>query len=281
MTRSDRGRGGKRTPRPAPDRDRPRDREVRDTGNGEVVEGFHAVRELLRAGSRQVHEVWLVEDTAGATELAALAYEHGIRVRPVSGTQLAARARSEAPQGVIARAAPVSGVDVDALLEDPRAFLVAVDGVTDPGNLGAILRTAETAGVTGVVIARQRAARLGPTTLKAAAGAVEYLPISFVGGIPGFLEQARRAGVWSVGLDGDGDTDVDALAVADGPVVLVLGAEGRGLARLTRERCDVVASIPLRGRLESLNVSAAAAIGLHAIARRRPPDPPDGERRPL
>ncbi len=98
---------------------------------------------------------------------------------------------------------------------------------------------------------------------------MEYLPIAFVAGIPGFLDQARRAGVWSVGLDGGGDTDVDALTVADGPVVLVVGAEGRGLARLTRDRCDVVAAIPRRGHLESLNVSAAAAIGLHAVARRR------------
>ena len=188
MTRSDRGRRGARARRGAPDRER----DVRDTGNGEIVEGFHAVRELLRAGARTVYDVWLVEDTAGAAELAALAHEQGIRVRPVSATQLAARARSEAPQGVIARAAPVPAADVDALLGDPDAFLVAVDGVTDPGNLGAILRTAETAGVTGVVIARQRAARLGPTTLKAAAGAVEHLPVAFVGGIPGFLDQARR-----------------------------------------------------------------------------------------
>jgi 23S rRNA (guanosine2251-2'-O)-methyltransferase len=172
---------------------------------------------------------------------------------------------------VVARAEPITAARVDDLLADPAAFIVAVDGVTDPGNLGAILRTAETAGVTGVIIPKHRAAGLGPTVLKAAAGAAEYLPIAAVAGIPAFLEQAKRAGVWTVGLDADGTTTVTDLAVADGPVVVVLGAEGRGLARLTRDRCDLIASIPLHGRLESLNVAAAAAIALHAVAARREP----------
>ena len=123
--------------------------------------------------------------------------------------------------------------------------------------------------MTGLVLTRHRGARLGPTALKAAAGAAEYVPITTVAGVPGFLDQARRAGVWTVGLDGDGDADVGDLAVADAPVALVLGAEGRGLARLMRERCDVLAAIPMHGRLASLNVSAAAAIALHAVARRR------------
>ena len=240
-----------------------------DDLGGDQVEGFHSVRELLRAGKRSVREVWVVERANGAAEIEALAFDAGIRVRRVSPDQLDDRARSEAPQGVLARTEPVTPARVDDLLAAPDAFLVAVDGVTDPGNLGAILRTAETAGVTGLVMPRHRAARLGPTALKAAAGAVEYLPIASVGGIPTFLDQARRAGVWTVGLDAGGTTTVNDLAVADGPVVIVLGAEGRGLSRLTGERCDVIASIPLHGRLESLNVSAAAAIALHAVAARR------------
>ncbi len=240
-----------------------------DDLGGDQVEGFHSVRELLRAGKRSVREVWVVERANGAAEIEALAFDAGIRVRRVSPDQLEDRARSEAPQGVLARTEAVAPARVDDLLAAPDAFLVAVDGVTDPGNLGAILRTAETAGVTGLVMPRHRAARLGPTALKAAAGAVEYLPIASVGGIPTFLDQARRAGVWTVGLDAGGTTTVNDLAVADGPVVIVLGAEGRGLSRLTGERCDVIASIPLHGRLESLNVSAAAAIALHAVAARR------------
>jgi 23S rRNA (guanosine2251-2'-O)-methyltransferase len=235
----------------------------------EQVEGFHAVRELLRARRRTVREVWVVERGSGAEEITALAGAAGTRVRVVASVQLEERARSEAPQGVLAIAAPLLPVAVDDLLAAPDAFLVAIDGVTDPGNLGAVLRTAETAGVTGFVLTRHRAARLGPTALKAAAGAAEYVPIALVAGVPGFLDQARRAGVWTVGLDGAGTADVGDLAVADGPVAVVIGAEGRGLGRLTRERCDVLAAIPMHGRLASLNVSAAAAIALHAVARRR------------
>jgi 23S rRNA (guanosine2251-2'-O)-methyltransferase len=236
---------------------------------GEQVEGFHAVRELLRARRRAVREVWTVERDGGGGEIAKLAASAGVRVRLVTAAQLEERARSEAPQGLVAFAAPVPIAPVHDLVGASDAFLVVVDGITDPGNLGAILRTAETAGVTGVVLPRHRAARLGPAALKAAAGAAEYVPITAVAGVPGFLEQARRAGVWTVGLDGDGTADVGELAVADAPVAIVLGAEGRGLARLTRERCDVLAAIPMYGRLESLNVSAAAAIALHAVARRR------------
>ena len=242
---------------------------------GEQVEGFHAVRELLRARRRNVREVWVIERAAGAAEIEELAQSIGIRVRRVGPTRLEELARTEAPQGIIARAQPITQANVEELLRDPAAFIVALDGVTDPGNLGAVLRTAETAGVTGVVIPKHRAAGLGPTVLKAAAGAVEYLPIAFVAGIPAFLDQARRASVWTVGLDADGTTSVSEIAVADGPVVLVLGSEGSGLARLTRDRCDVVASIPLHGRLESLNVSAAAAIALHAVALRREGGPGD------
>lgn len=244
---------------------------------GEQVEGFHAVRELLRARRRNVREVWVIERSAGAAEIEELAQSIGIRVRRVGPTRLEELARTEAPQGIIARAQPITQANVDELLRDPAAFIVALDGVTDPGNLGAVLRTAETAGVTGVVIPKHRAAGLGPTVLKAAAGAVEYLPIAFVAGIPAFLDQARRASVWTVGLDADGTTSVSEIAVADGPVVLVLGSEGSGLARLTRDRCDVVASIPLHGRLESLNVSAAAAIALHAVALRREGGPGRGD----
>ncbi|MGZ4677814.1 MAG: 23S rRNA (guanosine(2251)-2'-O)-methyltransferase RlmB [Acidimicrobiia bacterium] len=280
MTRRGRPRGADGSPPERPARrarpERPATRSERaptergsDGAGSNQVEGVHAVRELLRAGRRRVREVWLVEREHGAHEFEALATAAGARLRIVTPEQLAARARSEAPQGVLAYADPVPDAPVDAMLADPDAFVVALDGITDPGNLGAILRTADTAGVTGVVLTRHRSARLGPTAMKAAAGAVEYVPIAHVAGVPAFLEQARRAGLWTVGLDADGSTTVDGLEVATGPVVLVLGAEGRGLARLTRDRCDVVASIPMHGRLESLNVSAAAAVALHAVARRR------------
>jgi 23S rRNA (guanosine2251-2'-O)-methyltransferase len=238
---------------------------------GDQVEGRNAVRELLTARRRRVRELWVAHarDDGSTAEIVGLASEAGVRVRRVTDDQLMARARTDAPQGVLARAEPVAPHDVDELLADPEAFLVALDGVTDPGNLGAVLRVAETAGVTGVVLPRHRSARLGPAAVKAAAGAVEHLRIATTSGVPALLDRAARAGVWSIGLDARGDADVFALDVADRPLVVVLGAEGRGLSRLARERCDLVAGIPMRGALDSLNVATAAAVACHAIARAR------------
>lgn len=253
-------------------------RVARDEGlGGDQVEGRNAVRELLTARRRKVRELWIAaaRDDRGAEELAGLAAAIGVRVRRVTPEQLGAKARTDAPQGVLARSEPVAATDLDDLLARPDAFLVALDGVTDPGNLGAVLRAAETAGVTGVIVPRHRSARLSPAAVKAAAGAVEHVPVAAVSGIPALLDRAARAGVWSVGLDAGGEADVFALDVADRPLVVVLGAEGRGLSRLARDRCDLVAAIPMRGALESLNVATAAAVACHAIARTRHGECPD------
>ena len=294
MSRSDarggRGRSDKRSGRGDDRRGDRGDSRGRDRGDGrgdrsgpapkrdlgQQVEGRQAVRALLTAGTRRVHDVWLSTEGDTLDELAALAETAGARVRRVPADQIEHRARTEAPQGVVAFAAPVPAGDLDALFADPQAFLVALDGVTDPGNLGAVMRTAETAGATGVIVPTHRAVGLTPAVAKAAAGALEYLPVAFVSGVPGALDRAKRAGVWCVALDGDGDRSVFDLAVADAPLVLVLGAEGHGVSRLARQRCDVVASIPMHGRIESLNVSAAAAVALTEIARRRATPPGSG-----
>ncbi|HZP28254.1 MAG TPA: 23S rRNA (guanosine(2251)-2'-O)-methyltransferase RlmB [Acidimicrobiia bacterium] len=254
----------------------PQVRRTRDDLGGEQVEGRRAVRELLDAGRRRVRSVTIAdlrEPSPVLDELADLAAAHGIRVRRVEPERLAADARTEAPQGVVARADPLVPAALDDLLAQPDAFLVSLDGVTDPQNLGAVLRTAETAGATGAVLPRHRGALLTPAAVKAAAGAVEHLPIALVSGVPHLLERASRAGVWTVGLDAGAPASVFDLEVADRPVVLVLGAEGRGLSRLTRKRCDVVASIPMRGRIGSLNVAAAAAVACFEVVRRRGPRP--------
>ena len=159
--------------------------------------------------------------------------------------------------------------DLDDLLAADDAFLVALDGVTDPRNLGAILRSAETAGATGVLLPRHRSAHITPVAAKAAAGAIEYLPMALVGGIPNALERAQRAGVWCVGLDERGERDLTELDLADQRIVIVLGAEGKGLARLTRDRCDMLVRIPMKGHVASLNVAAAATLACHEVARRR------------
>jgi 23S rRNA (guanosine2251-2'-O)-methyltransferase len=149
-------------------------------------------------------------------------------------------------------------------------FLVAVDGVTDPGNLGALLRCCDGAGVHGVVLPRHRAVHVTPTVAKSAAGAVEHVPMTLVGGLPAALGRIKEAGIWVVGLDDEADRSLFDLGdlAAEG-ICLVLGAEGNGLSRLVRERCDMIVSIPMRGRLSSLNVSAAAALATYEVTRHR------------
>jgi 23S rRNA (guanosine2251-2'-O)-methyltransferase len=212
------------------------------------------------------------DDAPILSDIRDLAAGNRVTVTTVSRGRFAAQARCEAPQGVLALAAPLPEADLDDLVAGrpgPPPFLVALDGVTDPGNLGAILRSAECAGVTGAVLPRHRAVHVTPAATKAAAGAVEHVPIAVVGGLPAALARLRTAGVHVVGLDGAAPASLYDLAGADGPVCLVLGAEGRGLSRLVRERCDEVVAIPLAGVLGSLNVSAAAALACFEVARRR------------
>jgi 23S rRNA (guanosine2251-2'-O)-methyltransferase len=238
------------------------------------VEGRRAVQELLLAGRRRVREIFVARDADDASgtlaDIVALATDLRVPVRPAGRGKLAALARTESPQGVVARAAPLPEADLEdlATAHHPAPFLLAVDGVTDPGNLGALLRTAECVGVTGVVLPRHRNVHITPTVAKAAAGAIEYLPMAVVPGLPTALSALRRLGVWVVGLDMAGEP-IDGLEVATEPVALVLGAEGAGLSRLVRQRCDVTAAVPLRGRLGSLNVAAAGAIACWEVARRR------------
>jgi 23S rRNA (guanosine2251-2'-O)-methyltransferase len=149
------------------------------------------------------------------------------------------------------------------------AFLVVVAGVTDPRNLGALLRSAECAGVTGVVLARHRAAHLSPTVTKVAAGAIEHLQFSLVGGIPAALAALVAAGVWTLGLAAEADQSLYEVPLGDGPLALVLGSEERGLAPLVRKRCDAVVGIPQHGTLSSLNVGVAAAVACFEVARQR------------
>jgi 23S rRNA (guanosine2251-2'-O)-methyltransferase len=149
------------------------------------------------------------------------------------------------------------------------AFLVVVDGVTDPQNLGALLRSAECAGVSGVVLPRHRSAHVTPTVAKVAAGAIEHVRIAVVPGVPGALQELERLGVLTVGLDERGPEPVFGLQLGDRPIALVIGAEGRGLAPLSRQRCDVLARIPLHGSIDSLNVSAAGAVAMFEVARQR------------
>jgi len=249
---------------------------------GRQVEGRQAVRELLIADRRKAHEVWIsaeLEGDPGVADIVDLAYGRRVPLLHVARAKLEREARSEAPQGVLAHAAELPEVELVHLLGSRRGdggsarsapFLVAVDGVTDPGNLGAIIRSCDGAGVTGVLLPRHRAVHITPTAAKAAAGAVEYVPMALVPGLPAALRQLSDHGIWIVGLDDDADRGLYEMgSLATEPICLVLGAEGAGLSRLVRERCDSVISIPMAGQLSSLNVSVAAGISLYEVTRLR------------
>ncbi len=240
---------------------------------GEQVEGRRAVRELLAAGRRRALDVWVADTAEGSAlleEIVGLARSAGVPVRSVPRARLDAAARTDAPQGVLAHAVPLEEHDLAGMCAaSPRPFLLMVDRVTDPHNLGALLRTAEVGGATGAVLPRHRAAHVTPTVAKAAAGAIEYLPIAVVPGVPTALADLAARGIWTVGLDPDGARPVHDLELATEPLALVVGAEGEGLSTLAKARCDVVVSVPQHGRVASLNVAAAAAVAVFEIARRR------------
>ncbi|MDE0117892.1 MAG: 23S rRNA (guanosine(2251)-2'-O)-methyltransferase RlmB [bacterium] len=242
---------------------------------GDRVEGRQAVRELLLAGTRPVREVVVAtgqRQTGVLAQVMELAAELRVPVKEVARSKFESMAATEAPQGVIARAAPLAEHDLEDLARpsDGRPpFLLVLDGITDPGNVGAALRTAECAGVTGAVLGKHRSAHITPAAAKAAAGAVEHVPMALVPGIPNALARLGELGVWTVGLDVTAPTTVYEMNVASEAVALVVGSEGRGLSRLARQRCDVVANIPLSGTLSSLNAAAATAIGCFEIARHR------------
>jgi 23S rRNA (guanosine2251-2'-O)-methyltransferase len=206
-------------------------------------------------------------------DIVVLARRLGVPTYVKPQDALLAAARTGAPQGVIAWADPVPAVTLDDLLRGTGSaapvFLLVLDGVTDPGNFGAILRSAACAGAGGVVIGRHRSAPLTTAALKAAAGAAERLPIAQVPGIPAAIAQLAKEGIWTVGLDPAAPDDLWRTPVLDGAVALVLGSEGNGLSQLARQRCDVLVRVPQTGPVGSLNVAAAAAVACFEVARRR------------
>ena len=272
------GQGGKKfsgARRGAGQGPRPKGKHERGLG-GDQIEGRQAVRELLMAGTRRAFEVLIAADIDPSpliTDIEMLASERRVQVRRVPRREIEQMARSEAPQGIIARAAALEDVVLDDVLvkrDEKKLFIVAVDGVTDPGNLGAILRSCDGAGVDAVVLPRHRAVHVTPTVAKSAAGAIEYVPMCVVPGLPSAIQSMRDAGVWVVGLDDEADKSLFDLGdLAAEHVCVVLGAEGAGLSRLVRERCDLVVSIPMQGSLSSLNVSAAAALATYEVVRAR------------
>jgi 23S rRNA (guanosine2251-2'-O)-methyltransferase len=238
--------------------------------------GFHAVREALRAQRRPLHRLLLREGPRrpGAAELARLAAESGLPVTWESEAELSRGLPQGAPtQGFVLEGGPLPEIGLEELLGQGEAgsrLVVLLDAVEDPQNVGAILRAADAAGATGLLIANRRSPPLGAAVARASAGAVEWLPIAHVVNLPRSLRAAREQGFWLLGLDPDGENLFSVPdRVWEGDLVLALGAEGRGLRPGVRKELDHCLSIPMQGRVASLNVGAAAAVGLFEVRRRR------------
>lgn len=237
-----------------------------------LIEGRHPVTEALRAG-REMREI-LVDQGArehGLASLLQLAEERNIRVRRVGRDEFRRIVQTATPQGVVAFARPLEYVSLESLLhrsgERPGLLLVC-DGVVDPHNLGALIRTADASGCDGVVIGKHRAVGLTQTVLKASAGAAEHVPVARVTNVTRALDELKAAGFWIGGASMESDLP---LWEADfrGPTAIVVGGEGAGLSRLVAETCDFLVSIPMVGQVGSLNASVAGAILMYEALRQR------------
>jgi 23S rRNA (guanosine2251-2'-O)-methyltransferase len=232
----------------------------------ELVYGRQPVREVVRAGKRQLLELLVTERALAAEPW--LRELPGLRLQVVPERRLNEAAGTTEHQGVVAFCEPYRYADAHELAGGDRPLVVCLDQVTDPHNLGAVIRSAEGAGASGVVITERNAARVTPAVCKASAGAVEHLAVAVVVNLGRYLEEIKRPQIWVWAADGDAETTVWDADLATG-VALVFGAEGRGLRPGVRRACDDAFAVPLAGSVESLNVSVAAGVALFEAARQR------------
>ena len=239
-----------------------------------VIEGRNAVIEALRAGA-SIDKIFIQKGETDRTlgHIASTARAAGVVVVDADKRKLDFMSRTHAHQGVIALASVREYVSVEDILNIAREkgenpLIVVCDEISDPHNLGAIIRTAECAGAHGVVIPKRRSAGLTSIVGKTSAGAVSYVPVARVPNIPALLEQLQKEGVWVFGTAAEGTTTLYS-ADLKGPAAIVIGSEGEGMTRLVREKCDFLVSIPMKGKISSLNASAAAAILLYEAVRQR------------
>jgi len=236
------------------------------------IHGVLPVLEALRSGARRIEKLVIADGVRHekVRELIERARSAGIPVRSEPRAALDRLTNHQNHQGVVALVAAASYADETKLLEQitPETIFVLLDGVEDPHNLGAIIRTAECSGASAVIIPERRAASITDIVAKTSAGATEYLSIARVTNLVSFIDQLKKRNVWVVGLDQAG-----AMAYTEfdyrGAIALVFGGEGQGLRRLVRERCDAVVGIPMRGRITSLNVSVAVGVVLFEVIRQR------------
>src|SRR6266702_8033410 len=243
----------------------------------EILYGVHPVEEALKAGRRRFDHVIVARERQDARleKLVADCRQAGVRVRQESREQLTQTAGTASHQGVVALVRPQEFLTIEDLFEPPASsgvrasrLLLALDGIEDPQNLGALLRVADGAGVDSVILTERRSAPLSPVAVKASAGATEHLRIAKVVNLVRALEELKRQNLWIIGLDERGTSDYDHFDFS-GDCVLVLGREGAGLHDLVRRTCDHLLRIPMAGGVSSLNVSAAGAVVLYEAFRQR------------
>jgi 23S rRNA (guanosine2251-2'-O)-methyltransferase len=240
------------------------------------IYGLVPVLEALRAQRRPIHKILIASSAnlARLGELIETARRAGVAVEKRDRRALDELTRNAKHQGVVAFVAPLnragSYADADSILASPREvpLVVLLDGIEDPHNLGAILRVCEGAGVDGVFIPEHRAAGLSDTVAKTSAGAVEYVPVARVTNLVPLIDELKDRGIWVIGVEGGAETIYSNFDY-NLPLALVFGSEGKGIRRLVREKCDSIVSIPMRGQLNSLNVSVAAGVVLFEVLRQR------------
>lgn len=237
------------------------------------VEGRNPVMEALRAG-RPIEKILVAKGSreGAVRDILKIARERGIVVQEVDRRRLDSISQTGAHQGIIALTVPYAYVSVEDILERARQageppFVVVLDCVEDPHNLGAIIRTAECCGVHGIIIPKRKAVGVTPTVVKASAGAVEYVSIARVTNVASTLEFLKEQGLWVVGAEAEA-TPYN-LQDMKGPIALVIGSEGKGLRRLVKEKCDYLVGIPMKGKINSLNASVAAGILMYEVLRQR------------
>ncbi len=238
----------------------------------EIISGRNSVLEALRS-EREINRVWFADhlEQGFGQQIMALCKERGIPFSKVDKLQLQ-KIGGDDNRGVVAEVASAAYVEVEDILalaahKNEPPLVVILDEVEDPHNLGAIIRTALCAGAHGIVIPKRRSASLNQTVAKISAGAVEHLPVARVSNLCNAVDCLKKQGLWIVGADMDGQTlwDLD----LSGPLALVMGSEGQGISKLLKSKCDFIASIPMSGPINSLNVSASAAVLLYEIKRSR------------
>ncbi len=240
----------------------------------ELVIGRNAVIEVLKS-ERPVNKVFVAKgETKGSMrEIVKLARQQGLVVQEVAKPKLDEMAQGLKHQGVVVSVAPVAYYDLEDILQRTEQagempFLVLLEEIQDPHNLGAILRTADATGVHGVLIPKRRSCPLSATVAKTSAGAIEHVPVARIGNIAQTITKLKQRGFWIVGADMNGQSAYYSASLT-APIVIVVGSEGRGMSRLTQESCDLLVRIPMKGQISSLNVSVACSLLLYEVLRQR------------